>query len=435
MRDGHAVLTVTNTGPRVPASELERLFQPFQRLNGTRTNRRRLRTWSLDRPRDRYRTPRPNHGTATTRRRPLDRGQLPRHPTSHANTHLPTSRTLSKRTIPTASRTPRWRASGASPDLAARGRPRVPPIAQPDALRASRHRRTTPATLPPGSRTRLAIQCAGCSASGRASPYHATRPSCRRNITPAISRSRSQSRRRSAATASVSRPAASSARPSTESIEAQARAKIIPRATKPAAHIADPMAVNSMNGIRGTSCRSSRPPPPRAPGDQPRRGESWLSDLRRAPGAVVILASAAAAEGLQSLMCAFKAAPASVALIGTSAGLSVIDPAPRQGVTLWLVLAPSPTSPPRASIRSGWRPDLISQTESEPRSEKADAHWTRAAPKPHSKGAALPSTNADSGTKSRDKISRSRNYLKQESPGFPGLSCIAGAGFEPATFG
>jgi signal transduction histidine kinase len=28
---------VTNTGPLIPASEIQRLFQPFQRLNGTRT--------------------------------------------------------------------------------------------------------------------------------------------------------------------------------------------------------------------------------------------------------------------------------------------------------------------------------------------------------------------------------------------------------------
>jgi signal transduction histidine kinase len=30
---GRAVLSVANTGPRIPASELHRLFQPFQRLN------------------------------------------------------------------------------------------------------------------------------------------------------------------------------------------------------------------------------------------------------------------------------------------------------------------------------------------------------------------------------------------------------------------
>ena len=37
-RNGHAVLTVANTGPKIPAGELERLFQPFQRLDATRTN-------------------------------------------------------------------------------------------------------------------------------------------------------------------------------------------------------------------------------------------------------------------------------------------------------------------------------------------------------------------------------------------------------------
>jgi signal transduction histidine kinase len=32
---GRAVLSIANTGPRVPASELERLFQPFQRLDSS----------------------------------------------------------------------------------------------------------------------------------------------------------------------------------------------------------------------------------------------------------------------------------------------------------------------------------------------------------------------------------------------------------------
>jgi len=36
--DGKAVLTVTNTGPIIPASELDRLFQPFQRLDPRRTH-------------------------------------------------------------------------------------------------------------------------------------------------------------------------------------------------------------------------------------------------------------------------------------------------------------------------------------------------------------------------------------------------------------
>ena len=37
-RDGRAVLTVANTGPTIPASELERLFEPFQRLDAARTS-------------------------------------------------------------------------------------------------------------------------------------------------------------------------------------------------------------------------------------------------------------------------------------------------------------------------------------------------------------------------------------------------------------
>lgn len=35
-RDGRAVLTIANTGPTIPAGELERIFQPFQRLDTTR---------------------------------------------------------------------------------------------------------------------------------------------------------------------------------------------------------------------------------------------------------------------------------------------------------------------------------------------------------------------------------------------------------------
>jgi signal transduction histidine kinase len=35
---GRAVLTVMNTGSVIPAGELPRLFQPFQRLDGQRTN-------------------------------------------------------------------------------------------------------------------------------------------------------------------------------------------------------------------------------------------------------------------------------------------------------------------------------------------------------------------------------------------------------------
>jgi signal transduction histidine kinase len=34
--DGYALLAVTNTGPRVPADQVDRLFEPFQRLDGKR---------------------------------------------------------------------------------------------------------------------------------------------------------------------------------------------------------------------------------------------------------------------------------------------------------------------------------------------------------------------------------------------------------------
>lgn len=37
--DGRAVLTVSNTGPVIPATEIDRLFQPFQRLDPCRTHR------------------------------------------------------------------------------------------------------------------------------------------------------------------------------------------------------------------------------------------------------------------------------------------------------------------------------------------------------------------------------------------------------------
>ena len=36
-RDGRAFLAVTNSGPTIPAGELERIFQPFQRLDAART--------------------------------------------------------------------------------------------------------------------------------------------------------------------------------------------------------------------------------------------------------------------------------------------------------------------------------------------------------------------------------------------------------------
>jgi signal transduction histidine kinase len=36
-RDRHAILTITNTGPTIPSEQIQRLFQPFQRLGAART--------------------------------------------------------------------------------------------------------------------------------------------------------------------------------------------------------------------------------------------------------------------------------------------------------------------------------------------------------------------------------------------------------------
>jgi signal transduction histidine kinase len=38
-RDGHATLSVANTGPPIPPAQVDRIFQPFQRLGPVRTNR------------------------------------------------------------------------------------------------------------------------------------------------------------------------------------------------------------------------------------------------------------------------------------------------------------------------------------------------------------------------------------------------------------
>jgi signal transduction histidine kinase len=40
VKDGRAVLSVTNTGPAIPPGEVDRLFQPFQRLDRRRANYR-----------------------------------------------------------------------------------------------------------------------------------------------------------------------------------------------------------------------------------------------------------------------------------------------------------------------------------------------------------------------------------------------------------
>jgi signal transduction histidine kinase len=36
--NGRAILQVTNSGPTVPAEDLDRLFEPFQRIDGSRTS-------------------------------------------------------------------------------------------------------------------------------------------------------------------------------------------------------------------------------------------------------------------------------------------------------------------------------------------------------------------------------------------------------------
>ena len=36
--DGRAILEVANSGPTIPAEELDRLFEPFQRIDGSRTS-------------------------------------------------------------------------------------------------------------------------------------------------------------------------------------------------------------------------------------------------------------------------------------------------------------------------------------------------------------------------------------------------------------
>ncbi len=38
VKDGRAVLSVTNTGPVIPPEDVDRLFQPFQRLDRRRAN-------------------------------------------------------------------------------------------------------------------------------------------------------------------------------------------------------------------------------------------------------------------------------------------------------------------------------------------------------------------------------------------------------------
>jgi signal transduction histidine kinase len=37
-QDGRAIISVTNTGPVIPAAEISRLFRPFERLDGARAS-------------------------------------------------------------------------------------------------------------------------------------------------------------------------------------------------------------------------------------------------------------------------------------------------------------------------------------------------------------------------------------------------------------
>jgi signal transduction histidine kinase len=69
-RAGHAVLTVANTGPMIPASELERIFQPFQRLDPARTSNGRGLGLGLSI----VQAIADAHGAAITNRAPADGG-------------------------------------------------------------------------------------------------------------------------------------------------------------------------------------------------------------------------------------------------------------------------------------------------------------------------------------------------------------------------
>ena len=77
-RGGQAVLSIANSGPVVPPGELDRLFQPFQRLDGERSAGRNGVGLGLSivdaiaaRPRRR------SVARARPRGRPRGRGQLP----------------------------------------------------------------------------------------------------------------------------------------------------------------------------------------------------------------------------------------------------------------------------------------------------------------------------------------------------------------------
>ena len=77
-RDRHAFVSIANTGPTVPPEEIQRLFQPFQRLGGARTRpQQRPRTGTLHRPSDRQRAPCRAQRARATRGRTHHRSLIP----------------------------------------------------------------------------------------------------------------------------------------------------------------------------------------------------------------------------------------------------------------------------------------------------------------------------------------------------------------------
>ena len=81
-----AVLSVTNSGQVIPPTEVDRLFQPFQRL-GPRPARQRPRPRPVHRPHDRHRPRRHHRGTRPARRRPRRRRHFP--PPATRSPHRP----------------------------------------------------------------------------------------------------------------------------------------------------------------------------------------------------------------------------------------------------------------------------------------------------------------------------------------------------------
>ena len=76
--EGEAVLAVSNDGPSIPTTELERLFRPFERLEpGRRHHTDRPRPRPLHRRGHSHRPRRRHHRPQQTSRRALDRNHLP----------------------------------------------------------------------------------------------------------------------------------------------------------------------------------------------------------------------------------------------------------------------------------------------------------------------------------------------------------------------